>query len=125
MAAIETCYAVIGGDLEGVRGRLLTDERILKFLGIFLHDTSYTQLLSSLESGDLKEAFRAAHTMKGISRDLGLTPLFTYSAQLADVLRPDEEGNPAGPLEGVDDLVAQISGAYQITVDAIGALQTS
>lgn len=31
MAAIETCYAVIGGDLEGVRGRLLTDERILKF----------------------------------------------------------------------------------------------
>lgn len=125
MTTIETCYAVIGGDLEGVRSRLLTDDRIQKFLGIFLQDGSYAQLLQSLEAGELKEAFRAAHTMKGISRDLGLTPLFTYSAQLADVLRPDAEGNPAGPLESVDELVAQISGAYQITVDAITALQTN
>ncbi len=125
MTAIETCYAVIGGDLEGVRSRLLTDERIQKFLGIFLQDTSYTQLLNSLEAGDLKEAFRAAHTMKGISRDLGLTPLFTYSSQLADVLRPDENGNPAGPLESVDGLVAQVSSAYQTAVDAIAVLQTS
>lgn len=35
MTTIETCYAVIGGDLDGVRGRLLTDERIVKFLTIF------------------------------------------------------------------------------------------
>lgn len=75
MTTIETCYAVIGGDLDGVRGRLLTDERIVKFLTIFLQDTSYSNLVTHLEAGDLKEAFRAAHTIKGISRDLGLTPL--------------------------------------------------
>lgn len=125
MTTIETCYAVIGGDLDGVRGRLLTDERIVKFLTIFLQDTSYSNLVTHLEAGDLKEAFRAAHTIKGISRDLGLTPLFTYSSQLADVLRPDEEGNPAGPLDQVEGLMAQIKSAYQLTVDAIGALQTS
>lgn len=124
MTTMEACYAVIGGDLEGVRSRLLTDERIKKFLGIFLQDSSYTQLVNTLETGDLKEAFRAAHTIKGISRDLGLTPLFTSSAELADVLRPDAEGNPAGPLDQVEGLMDQVSEAYQISVDAINALQT-
>ena len=60
--SLESCYEQFGGDLEGVRGRLLTDDRIKKFMGIFMQDTSYQLLLDSWESGDNAEAFRAAHT---------------------------------------------------------------
>lgn len=38
--SLEIAYAAMGGDLETVRGRLLTDERIEKFAKIFLQDTS-------------------------------------------------------------------------------------
>ena len=34
--SLEIAYAAMGGDLETVRGRLLTDERIEKFAKIFL-----------------------------------------------------------------------------------------
>ena len=42
--SLESCYAAMGGDLEGVRGRLLTDERIRKFAAIFLEDKSFENL---------------------------------------------------------------------------------
>ena len=70
--SLEIAYAAMGGDLETVRGRLLTDERIEKFAKIFLQDTSMQTLESALEAGDLPEAYRGAHTLKGVSRDLGL-----------------------------------------------------
>lgn len=42
--SLEIAYAAMGGDLETVRGRLLTDERIEKFAKIFLQDTSMQTL---------------------------------------------------------------------------------
>ena len=49
--SLEIAYAAMGGDLETVRGRLLTDERIEKFAKIFLQDTSMQTLESALEAG--------------------------------------------------------------------------
>lgn len=86
---LEACYASMEGDLDGVRKRMLSDERIVKFLGIFKEDSSMATLRDSIDQGDLQTAFRAAHTMKGIGRDLGLTKLYTVAEVLADVLRPD------------------------------------
>ena len=70
--SLEIAYAAMGGDLETVRGRLLTDERIEKFAKIFLQDTSMQTLESALEAGDLPEAYRGAHTLKGLEPRFGL-----------------------------------------------------
>lgn len=120
--ALDTCYAAIGGDLEGVRGRMLNDDRIVKFIGIFAEDPSFSSLRESLDDGNLPEAFRAAHTLKGISRDLGFTPLFEASSTLADALRPDDAGMPAGPLEDVPGLFSAVEDAYSATMDAIAII---
>ena len=80
--SLEIAYAAMGGDLETVRGRLLTDERIEKFAKIFLQDTSLQTLENALEAGDFPEAYRGAHTLKGVSRDLGFTPLYEASCAL-------------------------------------------
>lgn len=116
--SLETCYEQFGGDLEGVRGRLLTDDRIKKFMGIFMQDTSYQLLLDSWESGNNAEAFRAAHTLKGIGRDLGFTPLHEASSALADALRPDEAGNPTD-LDAAPALLDQTKEAYELIVGVI------
>ncbi|MCI8468740.1 MAG: Hpt domain-containing protein [Eggerthellaceae bacterium] len=118
---LEECYAAMDGDLEGVRGRLLTDDRIRKFTGIFLQDKSFENLGASLDEGNLAEAFRAAHTMKGISRDLGFIPLYEVSSALADALRPDDAGVPAA-MDQVPDLYRATQEAYQRVVDALALL---
>ena len=111
----------MGGDLETVRGRLLTDERIEKFAKIFLQDTSMQTLESALEAGDLPEAYRGAHTLKGVSRDLGFTPLFEAAAALSDALRLDDAGVPAN-MEAVSELMPAVRDAYATVVDAIAII---
>lgn len=114
--SLEIAYAAMGGDLETVRGRLLTDERIEKFAKIFLQDTSMQTLESALEAGDLPEA-----TLKGVSRDLGFTPLFEAAAALSDALRLDDAGVPAN-VAAVPELMPAVRDAYATVVDAIAII---
>ena len=118
--SLEIAYAAMGGDLETVRGRLLTDERIEKFAKIFLQDTSMQTLESALEAGDLPEAYRGAHTL-GVSRDLGFTPLFEAAAALSDALRLDDAGVPAN-VAAVPELMPAVRDAYSTVVDAIAII---
>lgn len=119
--SLEIAYAAMGGDLETVRGRLLTDERIEKFAKIFLQDTSMQTLENALEAGDFAEAYRGAHTLKGVSRDLGFTPLFEAAAALSDALRLNDAGMPAA-LDRVPELLPPVRDAYSLVVDSIAII---
>ena len=68
---------------------------------------TFDKLKNALETGDLENAFLAAHALKGVLGNLSLTPLYTkvveitellrnrtemdYSALLADILTKKEE----------------------------------
>ena len=119
--SLEIAYAAMGGDLETVRGRLMTDERIEKFAKIFPQDTSMPTLENALEAGDFSEAYRGAHTLKGVSRDLGFTPLFEAACALSDALRLDDAGTPAN-LAAVPELLPAVRDAYTLVVDSIAII---
>ena len=67
---LQECYAALEGDYEGVMGRLRTERLVQKFVLKFLDDGSYNLLTGSMESGNYDEAFRAAHTIKGVGQNL-------------------------------------------------------
>ena len=113
---LEEYYASINGDLAGVRGRLMADDKIIKFLKFFLMDPSYGELCTALESDDMESAFRAAHTMKGTSSNLGFGDLLASSTALADALRPDASGQPSNPA-AVPELKAKVDADYALVVE--------
>lgn len=115
--SLEAFYEETGSDLAGVRSRLLTDERIMKFVNIFFQDPTFENLSTAMAEGNDEEAFRAAHTMKGISRDLGFSIIFEPACALADALRPNEAGEPADPASA-PGLYAQLADAYAKVSDA-------
>ena len=119
--SLEIAYAAMGADLEAVRRRLATDERIEKFAKLFLEDASMQSLEAALGRGNLAQAFRHAHTLKGVSRDLGFTPLLEASSALSDALRPGEDGDPKNP-SAVPGLMSEVCSAYSLTIDAIGII---
>lgn len=119
--SLDIAYAAMGGDLETVRKRLMTDERIEKFAKIFLQDESMQNLENALAAGDMAEAFRAAHTLKGVSRDLGFTPLYDVACEMSDALRPNDAGEPAAP-EQAPALLDRTREAYQLVVDSIAII---
>ena len=60
---IQECYKKMGADYQEVLGRLYNEAMICKFVRMFLQDDSFQILEEALRRGDVKEAFRGAHTL--------------------------------------------------------------
>ena len=76
---LEACYQLLEGDYADVCRRLPSKNLIEKFIGKFLEDKSYETLCIHFQDGNRREAFLAAHTLKGICANLGFQSLLTSS----------------------------------------------
>ena len=84
---LQECYAALGGDYEDVSARLCSERLVRKFILKYLDDRSFELLCTSMEKKDYEEAFRAAHTIKGMCQNLSFTTLLESSSRLTDALR--------------------------------------
>ena len=84
---VKECYEQMGADYEGVLGRLRSEALIKKFAKKFLDDGSYASLKKGLEEQNGEEAFRAAHTLKGVCQNLGFDNLYEVSFDITEKLR--------------------------------------
>ena len=114
---VQECYEAFGGDYQEVVSRLRTDERITKFLRRVLEDGSYQLLLDSIATNNVDEAFRAAHTLKGVCMNLSITKFAQSSSALTEFLREKRVIN-----DELQPLLAQVKEDYTLTVDAIKQL---
>lgn len=115
---LQECYEAIGGNYEDVFGRLRKEALIRKFVLKFLSDPSYDTLCRGMESKNQEEAFRAAHTLKGVCQNLAFTQLYESSSELTDHLRPGQD------MEQVDNaLFIRVQEDYRQTADAIRLLE--
>ena len=64
---MQECYKAIGGNYEAVLVRLHSEALIQRFTLKFLEDQSYLQLKQALENKNYEDAFRSAHTLKGVA----------------------------------------------------------
>ena len=95
---VKECYKQIGGNYEEVLQRLMSDERIRKYLLKFIDSDSMQKMREALEREDYKEAFLHVHSLKGMSLNLGLTGLSESSQVLCEALRTGEPAFDTSPL---------------------------
>lgn len=112
MKTLEQAYKEIGADYEGVVKRLMGDEMLGRFVRKFFDDSSFGGLKAALEASDVKAAFMAAHTLKGVCQNLGLTNIFVPANELTEVLR-------AETLEGTQELFANVELEYNKSIDTL------
>lgn len=110
----EKFYETIGGDYAETMSRLITEERILRFVRKFPADGSFGALKDALARGAAEEAFRAAHTLKGVAQNLGFTALYERASAVTEVLR-------GGSLD-VAALMPDLDSVYRLTVESISDL---
>ncbi len=84
---LQDCYAALGGDYADVSARLHSDRLVQKFILKYLDDPSFDLLCASMAEKNYEEAFRAAHTIKGMCQNLSFTKLLDSSSRLSDALR--------------------------------------
>lgn len=109
---IRECYEQMGADYDNVLSRLGSDAIVERFARKFLEEKTFDNLKEAMEKRDAEEAFRAAHTLKGICLNLGFDNLFTVSSELTEKLRPRT-------LEGSEELLQKVQEQYDITVQAL------
>lgn len=89
-------------DIDGAMERFMDDEELyISCLAIVCSDNAFDQLASALKSGNITAAFEAAHTLKGVLGNMGLTPMYDTAIQIVEPLR-------AGNSEGCDKLCEQL-----------------
>ena len=113
---VKECYEQMGSDYEGVLGRMGSEAMIKRFALKFLQDPSFNNLKENLEKNDGEEAFRAAHTLKGVCLNLGFDELYEVSAEITEKLREKETA-------GSEDMFQKVEEKYQKTVNAIKGLE--
>ena len=84
---IQECYEAIVGNYEDFLGRLNSQALIRKFTFMFLEDPSYMRLKQALADKNYEEAFRNAHTLKGVCQNLSFDRLYEVSYELTELLR--------------------------------------
>lgn len=110
---VRECYEMIGADYEDVLNRMLGKEALVeKFAKKFLDDNSYEQLIKAMQEKNTEEAFRAAHTLKGVAQNLSFTGLYQPASALTEILRK-------GEMDGTQELLQQVCEEYKKTISFI------
>ena len=112
---VKTFYETIGGNYEEIVARFMGEARVLKFVRRFPADGSFALLKESLANGNCEEAFRAAHTLKGVAQNLSFTALFEKAEVVTNILR--------GGSMAVEEHMPELERLYNLTVDSIAQLE--
>ena len=105
-----------GIDVDSGMERFLENEELyLKFLMKFPADENYQGILDTMEKNECSEAFRCAHTLKGLAGNLSFNYLYQSLIPFVEELR-------IGNWAGANELRPDIEKSYQVTVEALKAL---
>lgn len=88
------------------------DSLFIAFLKKFPGDSSYSKMAEELEKNNCEEAFKAAHTLKGVAGNLSLEDLYHKLQPLVEALRD-------GKLEEGKEYFETVEESYERTIRAI------
>lgn len=106
------------GDYADVLCRLTKEERITKYIVKFLEDETFEALCEARKAEDHETVFRAIHTLKGVSQNLGFTKLYQASDAMTEAVR-------GGVKLQNEELFEKVKMAYSETIDVIKKFESS
>lgn len=117
---LKECYDTFGGDYESVKHRISKEEIIKKFVIKFLSEPSFDNLCSALEREAYDEAFRVAHSLKGVCANLAFVRLEKSVSDLTELLRHSNDA----PIdkERCKEAFENVSADYNAVMEAIRKL---
>ena len=117
-AGFKTELIAWGVDWNEILDRFMGNEDLIaRFMLKFLNDQSMSDLTKYLAEGNVSEAFKAVHTLKGVGANLGLKGFLTPVCELTEILR-------AGSMEGYEEKYNEIKPKYDDLIAILTKYQT-
>lgn len=110
-----TALEQLGVDKREVLERFMQNKDLYaRILIKFRDDPTYKEFKEAEKNRDYEKMFRAAHTLKGVAGNLGLSHLCRSVSDIADQLRHGEPQNPDLLLEDIYSLDQKYELAKQV-----------
>ncbi|MDE6925070.1 MAG: Hpt domain-containing protein [Acetatifactor sp.] len=78
----------MGMDVNNTVSRFMGKEELyLKFLSKFQTDQSVANIQQYISEQNVEEAFKSAHTLKGVAANLGLNPIAQHASDIVELFR--------------------------------------
>jgi len=91
-----------GADVETALDRFMGNEELyIKFILKFLENAEMEKLIEALGKTDYEDAITQAHTLKGVTGNLGIVPLFDGFAKIVNDMRAGEFGGVGECFENI------------------------
>jgi len=104
----------MGADIrDGLKRFAGKDTLYIKMLKKFPEAASGLEVMSYLESGQQEQALANAHTLKGMTGNLSLTPLYQGYTQIVALLRSDQPEEAKRILEEILPLQASMTACIE------------
>lgn len=95
----------LGLDMEEIMDRFMEDKELyISCLERFMEEDTFDQLRDRIDSQEYEGAFNCAHSLKGVSANLGLHDLYDAVCRLVEPLRANQYDNLA---ELYDEIVIE------------------
>lgn len=120
---IKEFYDFIGENYNEVLGRLRVESRIIKYVTKFPADESFKLLRRAMIDKNYQEAFRAAHTLKGICLNLGFMKLYNISSDITEKLRNFDDAEKIEADGSIRNLITDASERYDKIIQGINAIK--
>ena len=109
---IKSLYETVGGDYKDVVKRLISEEFAAQLALGFLDDDGFSSLEKAMKNRNAEDAFRAAHTLKGVALNLGFKNLGESASELTEVLRKRT-------VDGADEPFEKVKADYAVVISAL------
>ena len=84
--------AEFGADTKDGLARCMgMEDFYIQLVNTMLKDANFDKLEAAVEAGNMKDAFEAAHALKGTLGNLSITPLLTPVSEMTERFRNAEE----------------------------------
>ena len=120
---IQELYQYIDGDYDQAIRVLRVDKLVDKHIRKFTQNGVVDELLKAGESMNPVELFEAAHAMKGVCANLGLTKLSDAASDITEEFRPGKERTLSD--DEVKNRIHSIQQIYSQTIDGIRRYEQS
>ena len=114
------CCEKVGGNYDDIVKRFEKESTAKRFVAKFLSDTTVDDLDLGIKNRSAKDAFFAAHTLKGICINLGFDELYRICSEITESLR--EKQNADCDFDECTRLLIQAKEKYDIVIDSIKRL---
>ena len=110
-----------GFDYDNTVYRFLGNEQMYhKFLKKLLDDACFEQILERIAKKSASDVFTAAHTLKGVAANLGITPVQQLSSQITEATR--DKADEDVDFAQIESMAGELDVIYKRSCELIAML---